>query len=72
MSLRFVKDEVVSERGVVTASTPEAAGAGLRTLKLGGNVRLLHALGKHAAKEADTAVCHASAFLKRLDFPWLL
>jgi gamma-glutamyltranspeptidase/glutathione hydrolase len=37
MSLRFVKDEVVSGRGMVTASTPEAAGAGLRTLKLGGN-----------------------------------
>jgi len=37
VSLRFVKDEVASRRGIVTASTPEAAGAGLRTLKLGGN-----------------------------------
>jgi gamma-glutamyltranspeptidase/glutathione hydrolase len=37
ISLRFVKDEVSSEKGMVTASTPEAAGAGLRILKLGGN-----------------------------------
>jgi len=36
-SLRFVKDEVASGRGMVTASTPDAAAAGLRTLRLGGN-----------------------------------
>ena len=36
-SLRFVKDEVASERGMVTASTPEAADAGLKTLGRDGN-----------------------------------
>jgi len=36
-SLRFVKDEVVSRSGMVTASTPEAAYAGLKILGRGGN-----------------------------------
>lgn len=36
-SLRFVKTEVVSKRGMVTASTPSSAEAGLRILKAGGN-----------------------------------
>jgi gamma-glutamyltranspeptidase/glutathione hydrolase len=36
-TLRFVKDEVVSEKGMVTASTPSSAEAGLRILKAGGN-----------------------------------
>ena len=36
-SLRFVKDEVTAERGMVTASTPPSAEAGLRILKAGGN-----------------------------------
>jgi gamma-glutamyltranspeptidase/glutathione hydrolase len=37
MSLRFVKDEAVSETGMVTASIPEAAEAGLKLLRAGGN-----------------------------------
>ncbi|MFH2112244.1 MAG: gamma-glutamyltransferase [Candidatus Bathyarchaeota archaeon] len=37
MSLRFVKDEAVSETGMVTASIPEAAEAGLKLLRTGGN-----------------------------------
>jgi gamma-glutamyltranspeptidase/glutathione hydrolase len=36
-SLRFVKDEVTAELGMVTASTPPSAEAGLRILKAGGN-----------------------------------
>jgi gamma-glutamyltranspeptidase/glutathione hydrolase len=36
-SLRFVKDEVTSKRGMVTASIPLAAEAGLKILKDGGN-----------------------------------
>ncbi|MCX6649568.1 MAG: gamma-glutamyltransferase family protein [Candidatus Bathyarchaeota archaeon] len=36
-SLRFVKDEVTSESGMVTASMPSSAEAGLRILKTGGN-----------------------------------
>jgi gamma-glutamyltranspeptidase/glutathione hydrolase len=36
-SLRFVKEEVVSELGMVTASTPLSAEAGLKILKDGGN-----------------------------------
>jgi len=37
MSLRFVKDEAVSGTGMVTASIPEAAEAGLKLLRAGGN-----------------------------------
>ena len=37
MSLRFVKDEAVSGTAMVTASTPEAAEAGLKLLRAGGN-----------------------------------
>jgi gamma-glutamyltranspeptidase/glutathione hydrolase len=36
-SLRFAKDEVTAEQGLVTASTPPSAEAGLRILKGGGN-----------------------------------
>lgn len=36
-SMRFVKDEVTAELGMVTASTPPSAEAGLRILKAGGN-----------------------------------
>ena len=36
-SLRFVKDEVTAESGMVTASTPPSAEAGLKILKAGGN-----------------------------------
>ena len=36
-ALRFVKDEVVSEKGMVTGSTPSSAEAGLKILKAGGN-----------------------------------
>jgi gamma-glutamyltranspeptidase / glutathione hydrolase len=36
-SLRFVKEEVTAELGMVTASTPSSAEAGLRILKAGGN-----------------------------------
>ena len=36
-SLRFVKDEVTAENGMVTASTPQSAQAGLKILKAGGN-----------------------------------
>ncbi len=36
-SLRFVKDEVTAEHGMVTASTPPSAEAGLAILKAGGN-----------------------------------
>ena len=38
MSLRFVKDETVSGTGLVTASTSEAAEAGLKMLRAVGNV----------------------------------
>ena len=36
-SLRFVKDEVISKHGMVTASIPLSAEAGLKILKAGGN-----------------------------------
>lgn len=36
-ALRFVKDEVVSEKGMVTGSTLSSAEAGLKILKAGGN-----------------------------------
>jgi gamma-glutamyltranspeptidase / glutathione hydrolase len=36
-SPRFVKDEVTAENGMVTASTPQSAEAGLKILKAGGN-----------------------------------
>ena len=36
-SLRFLKDETTAENGMVTASTPGSAEAGLRILKAGGN-----------------------------------
>ena len=36
-SLRFVKDEVTAENGMVTASTPQSAEAGIKILKTGGN-----------------------------------
>ncbi|TFH16858.1 hypothetical protein E4H04_05930, partial [Candidatus Bathyarchaeota archaeon] len=36
-SLRFVKDEVTSKHGMVTASIPLSAEAGLKILKAGGN-----------------------------------